>query len=1566
MKENLLHKTIYMVSYAKNHRNLLVAVILLASLVISGFITLSSPKPAKAHEMHNPMPGCPYAPKAGRTIVKWPGRGSECVTCGWGGNGQNNPPTGCGGFLSSNAPNTYECTWNDYKRRWDNWTARMRPYNVTLPPGTYQVWHYTWDDHAGTEHNWLVHNPNDDRYGWLHQAHEQYFIQFRTGTNGTGSLIANSGYSVDIPSNSNIGSGRATPFEVTLNQTARSVQPIHRFHSSDSDGAPNSMVPICAALDYVTPPPTVDAWTGESQIDYGDTVTVHWTSQDATNCICPNWSSDGKANLCHHNVTWAHGDFVNWTWAGGTTQPLYQDRMHQVTCYNSAQTSATDKAEVKVGPWVNATISYEGQTSDPVGGKITVPKMATVDVTWDSRLGTRCRSWWGYNEPNPWGQQTTQGSWTGQLATPGRWHYQCIRDDTGQAASDYVDVVITSPTVEMQCKVGINGTWKNADTQDAACQAAFGANVYFKWTSQNASECRSGTNGTWVNDFSSIPAMMEGESAAWKMETEGGMYNMYQCRNAGGVLSGVDHAHVVTEGAPTVNMQCAGSDTVLKEGVPDDPCVVAWGNVGVLDWNSQDTQECRSGYNGGDWEYPVPGDTTSDPDQDGWGEHPSFLNGQGTTDPLTEPTTVEIQCRNSVGTRTAIDTVNFDVLPPPPPTVTIDAGPDPVPAANPQTATVAWNPDNALYCEAGGDWSGVKSADGGVEAVTVTPDSATFQIRCRSLDDTYWSDWVEDTVRVLYPLPTPSIWTSSPAPYYKFDPITLHWSNTEPNTTRCDAESWYQDGSVPVPLNSVVGGLVTPQLTDDSYTYNISCYNPDEDMPYIPVTAMLRIDTIYRPPTLSFEVIGPNGERVGNGWDRTVEWGDKVTLEWADEWIDPNQCNVTGPWANPGSAREASGSEQSDYLTTDLATEVITFTIACTGLNGDPISKSQSITIINPPPTVSLLADGEQVLQVDRGDGANLTWPNGGSGMWLPKHSWATAHGYTATPCSASGDWSGSKNPSGSQQTGPVLSNKSFTMSCTGPGGQSPDSIAQVVVDDTPSLSISAEHAAVVIGGTTEVRWDSTNTTNCVSSDGDSTWPADRPTSGEYGTQGLNEETTYTITCDHIGGGPSLSESVTVGVLVPGPDLTILTEPSEVGLGGTTVLKWVPNDYVESCEAVDGPWGDGHGPRAIENLDGEESLNLNTAGIVTFTMECVGTDESTIERTATVNVLDVPPLPPVVEVFATPDTAEPGSTVNITWRSYHTTSCEATAGPWGGGLGPRVTNNMSPGEESAALPNQTEITFTIRCVGPGGEDTDSVTITGVELLANPVIVGDGSSTILTWDSAPQFVSCTTGSGPWANPGDRPTQNLSGEESLPLSSSMGEKVTFTIICTRSDDVTVEDEADVVIDSTALGVVLGVDSGFGWTDDLKQGAPLENVDLRAIVSNSDGSDLTYEFFCDVSETEPVITTVTTDTTVVHQGLCDYIPVGRFQPKVIITQGNRPQVQDLASVMTLKTCNLTSANNGGGNLARAEESENDGNFFARAVENGTYGDAHKKNNDVIALISIPLEYISSWLSI
>ena len=101
---------------------------------------------------------------------------------------------------------------------------------------------------------------------------------------------------------------------------------------------------------------------------------------------------------------------------------------------------------------------------------------------------------------------------------------------------------------------------------------------------------------------------------------------------------------------------------------------------------------------------------------------------------------------------------------------------------------------------------------------------------------------------------------------------------------------------------------------------------------------------------------------------------------------------------------------------------------------------SISFTLITPPPTVDIKANNSDgPITIDYNTSATLSWTS-----------------TNATSCQASGNWSGSKATSGSENTGNLISSKTYTITCTGPGGSATDSVT-VNVSSQPTLYVTLE-----------------------------------------------------------------------------------------------------------------------------------------------------------------------------------------------------------------------------------------------------------------------------------------------------------------------------------------------------------------------------------------------------------------------------------------------------------------------------------------------------------------------------
>ena len=160
-----------------------------------------------------------------------------------------------------------------------------------------------------------------------------------------------------------------------------------------------------------------------------------------------------------------------------------------------------------------------------------------------------------------------------------------------------------------------------------------------------------------------------------------------------------------------------------------------------------------------------------------------------------------------------------------------------------------------------------------------------------------------------------------------------------------------------------------------------------------------------------------------------VASGSSVTLSWSS--TNVKSCSATGGWSG---ARPASGSA----LIPDVrATE--TFTLTCAGKKG---TASQTVSVeILPTPSVSVAASSTSV-------------PLGSPAML----SWAATD---ATTCEASGAWTGSRPPSGTELTERVAHERTYKLICSGKGGTAS---AQVIVGPICSDGLAPRDGPTIRG----------------------------------------------------------------------------------------------------------------------------------------------------------------------------------------------------------------------------------------------------------------------------------------------------------------------------------------------------------------------------------------------------------------------------------------------------------------------------------------------------------------------
>ena len=237
------------------------------------------------------------------------------------------------------------------------------------------------------------------------------------------------------------------------------------------------------------------------------------------------------------------------------------------------------------------------------------------------------------------------------------------------------------------------------------------------------------------------------------------------------------------------------------------------------------------------------------------------------------------------------------------------------------------------------------------------------------------------------PQPTASI-SSSPTAVADNASSTLTWTST--NATSCAASGGWS-GAL-----STSGTQSTGALTS-STTYSLTCTGPGGTSSPVSTTV-----NIVPAATLTASA-------------NPVAAGGTSVLTWSSS--NATSCAAAGGWSGTLST---SGTQSTAALTSST-----TYSLTCTGPGGT--SSPASVTV-NVTPTVTLTASP---IAVVAGSASVLSW-----------------NASNATSCTASGGWSGTKAISGTQSTGTLAANTTYSLVCAGPGGSS--NVANVTVVSGP------------------------------------------------------------------------------------------------------------------------------------------------------------------------------------------------------------------------------------------------------------------------------------------------------------------------------------------------------------------------------------------------------------------------------------------------------------------------------------------------------------------------------------
>ncbi len=185
------------------------------------------------------------------------------------------------------------------------------------------------------------------------------------------------------------------------------------------------------------------------------------------------------------------------------------------------------------------------------------------------------------------------------------------------------------------------------------------------------------------------------------------------------------------------------------------------------------------------------------------------------------------------------------------------------------------------------------------------------------------------------------------------------------------------------------------------------------------------------------------------------------------------------------------------------------------GLTDQPYGSFTTPDCLPPPPEADIKANGSDgPIDILYGAPALITW------CGAPSHVCANA-----SACSVSPDgWGG---VSGAMSTGALVKFRTYTLSCTGPGGTRTDSVAvnvgpRIAVDFQVDIKADGSDGPLDVssGGSAEITWCGSPAQSCSGAISCSVFPAGwSGLSGTQSTGNLTSSQTYTLNCAGAAGG---------------------------------------------------------------------------------------------------------------------------------------------------------------------------------------------------------------------------------------------------------------------------------------------------------------------------------------------------------------------------------------------------------------------------------------------------------------
>ena len=522
---------------------------------------------------------------------------------------------------------------------------------------------------------------------------------------------------------------------------------------------------------------------------------------------------------------------------------------------------------------------------------------------------------------------------------------------------------------------------------------------------------------------------------------------------------------------------------------------------------------------------------------------------------------------------------------------------------------------------------------------------------------------------------------------------TLRWTTTGASSATLTQDVGDDIGAV----TPVEGGSVRVSPTENT-TYTLTASDGDDATDDVTATVTVTV-TVNPPVVVTFT---PSSTSVTVGTDVTLSW---TTTNAEGVYLQKGTASPFGTsFRDTGDALPADG----DTTVTRSTAGSEEYRIRAYRGSTNAYSSSRSITWTALPLCVidSFTANPSTI---DKGASSEL--------------SWSISNATSASISPAPGTLTGTRLASGSERvTPPTTPTTTYTLTCSGPGGDDTASVRVTVLQ--PRATISADSTTITTGDETTLRWETEHVSSAsISQDvGTDIGPVTTNTSGSRRVS-PTEDTTYELMATNSA-GTEVTDFVTITVS-PLPLCVIdsfTATPSTIDKGAQSELRW--RTRLADSTSIDNRVG-----AVTPAASGSEPVSPPT----TTLYELTASGDSCTTNTATTRVTV---LQPRATISADSTTITTGDETTLRWETEHVSSASISQDV-GTDIGPVTTNTSG----SRRVSPTEDTTYELMATNSAGtEVTDFVTITVSPLplcvidsfTATPSTIDKGAQSELRW------------------------------------------------------------------------------------------------------------------------------------------------------------------------------------------------------------------------------------------